>query len=183
MPKNKAALDREQKREEILGVARRLFLDAGYELTSVGRIAEQAGVAPNTIYWYFADKDALLVAVLDSLVNEAARDFQKHARGPLDAQLLWLLRAFDQAHGIIATVHARAALSESIGAWHANFHRTLESALVALLHGHGVPRPEQGHASRVITFVLEGLLAHPSSSKERRALLGWLVSTVTHRRA
>ncbi|MFT3924242.1 MAG: TetR/AcrR family transcriptional regulator [Myxococcales bacterium] len=178
MAKNKAELDREEKREEILGAARRLFLETGYELTSISRIAEEASVAPNTIYWYFADKDALLVAVLDSLVNHAAREFQQRGRGTLDTQVTWLLSLFDSSRGLIASVHARASVSEAVGSWHTRFHRTLESALLAWLQAEGVPKEDLGHASRVVMFVAEGLLAHPTSAKDRRALLQWLVAAI-----
>jgi TetR/AcrR family transcriptional regulator, cholesterol catabolism regulator len=95
MGKAKASNDRGQKREEIVAVARRLFLEAGYEATSMGRLSEAVGVAPNTIYWYFADKDALLVAVLDGLRAEAVREFQLKKQGPVDGQVVWLVSKVD----------------------------------------------------------------------------------------
>ena len=42
---------------EIIAAARTLFIETGYEDTSISRLAAAAGVAPNTIYWYFKDKD------------------------------------------------------------------------------------------------------------------------------
>ena len=63
MARTKREVDREQKRKEIVSVAGSLFLQDGYEATTINRIAEQMNVAPNTLYWYFADKDALLDAV------------------------------------------------------------------------------------------------------------------------
>ena len=61
MARNKRLQDREEKQKEIMSAARTLFLNEGYEATSMSRIANIAGVAPNTIYWYFKDKDELLV--------------------------------------------------------------------------------------------------------------------------
>src|SRR5688572_23842668 len=106
MPRNKSDVDHEEKREHILRVARALFASTGYELTSMSHLAQQAGVAPNTIYWYFADKDALLIGVLDALVADLACAFQKRKRAPLDSQLVWLLSELDRLQHIIATVHA-----------------------------------------------------------------------------
>ena len=68
MAKNKRDVDSEVKREQIEDAACMLFLVEGYESTSMASIAKTAGVAPNTLYWYFASKDDLLVAILDRLV-------------------------------------------------------------------------------------------------------------------
>jgi AcrR family transcriptional regulator len=161
-----------------------LFLEAGYEQTSMSRIAEDAGVAPNTIYWYFADKDALLVGVLDSLLTGALNTFVGEAmRAPdeppaLEAELRSLLSEFDRLNTIIATVHARISVSSALRTWHDNFHRAFEAVLTQRLRAHGVPASGLSAASRVAMFVLEGLVAHPTSAKERRALVKWLVSTL-----
>jgi TetR/AcrR family transcriptional repressor of mexJK operon len=48
------------KDEAIVRAAQRLFLDRGYEGTSVEAIAEAAGVAKATVYARFADKETLL---------------------------------------------------------------------------------------------------------------------------
>jgi AcrR family transcriptional regulator len=51
--------------------------ERGYESTSVARIAREAGMAPGLVHYYFASKDALLVAVADwcsHLFDEALAD-------------------------------------------------------------------------------------------------------------
>lgn len=53
------------KRAAILGAARGLFLAEGFDRTSVDAIALRAGVSKRTLYDYFGDKQALLVAVVD----------------------------------------------------------------------------------------------------------------------
>ncbi|HEY6561976.1 MAG TPA: helix-turn-helix domain-containing protein [Polyangiaceae bacterium] len=177
MARTKTDLARDEKELHIRAVARRMFVEFGYDV-SVNRIAEEAGVAPNTLYWYFADKDALLIAVLDQIVAEGAREFAARRRGTLEAQVVWLLGVLEGVENLIATVHARLALSESLRTWHTNFHRMGEAALLAQLQSHGVPSADLEHAARVAMFVIEGLLAHPTSTKDRRALVRWLVSMV-----
>jgi AcrR family transcriptional regulator len=177
MARTKNDVARKDKELEICVVARKMFVELGYEV-SVNRIAEAAGVAPNTLYWYFADKDALLIAVLDQIVAEGASEFVAQSRGTLEAQLVWLLGVLEGVENLIATVHARLTVSESLRTWHTNFHRMVESTLVAQLRHHGVPSADLEYAARVAMFVIEGLLAHPSSSKDRRALVCWLISTV-----
>ncbi|WP_155771679.1 helix-turn-helix domain-containing protein, partial [Mycobacterium asiaticum] len=70
MARNKRPQAADEKRAEIVAAARRLFIDAGYDATSMSRLAKEAGVAPNTIYWYFGDKDDVLIAVLDSVMAD-----------------------------------------------------------------------------------------------------------------
>ena len=42
----------------------------------MGRLAIAAGIAANTIYWYFADKDDVLVAVLNDVMAEAWTQYE-----------------------------------------------------------------------------------------------------------
>lgn len=178
MAKTKSQVDREEKRDDVLRVAKRLFLDDGYEATSMHRIAEEVRVAPNTLYWYFADKDALLIAVLDSLVSEALVELDGRRTLSLDAQLAWTLSVLLGAQKLITTVHARVATVESIRRWHDGFHRLVEATVEAQLRSHGMARGHEEQAARTTMFVIEGLLAHPTSKAKERALLQWLVSLV-----
>lgn len=52
--------EREQLKELILKAAREIFLEKGYEDTSIRGIAERAEYSPGTIYLYFKDKDSIL---------------------------------------------------------------------------------------------------------------------------
>ncbi|EQB06425.1 hypothetical protein L288_11275 [Sphingobium quisquiliarum P25] len=59
---------REEEREitlAILDAALRLFLNDGYGATSMKRIGEEAGVAPNTLYARFPDKATLFRAIVE----------------------------------------------------------------------------------------------------------------------
>ncbi|MCU1481866.1 MAG: hypothetical protein JWQ19_2652 [Subtercola sp.] len=65
------------KRAAILGAARELFLADGFERTSVDAIAARAGVSKRTVYDYYGEKRALLLAVveqaMDSLISAIQR--------------------------------------------------------------------------------------------------------------
>jgi AcrR family transcriptional regulator len=54
-------------RSLILEVARRRFADAGYAATAVRPIAEEAGVALQTLYTAFGSKQGLLLALVDTV--------------------------------------------------------------------------------------------------------------------
>src|SRR5258707_205508 len=51
--------EKEDMRTLILDAARQIFLEKGYELTSIRSIAEKIEYSPGTIYLYFKDKDEI----------------------------------------------------------------------------------------------------------------------------
>ncbi len=57
--------EKKELRQAILEAAGKLFLEQGYEGFSLRQVAELIGYTPTTIYLYFANKDALLFALLD----------------------------------------------------------------------------------------------------------------------
>lgn len=54
----------QQRRQEILQAAGRLFFRQGFERTTMPQIAEAAELAPGTLYLYFPSKDALYIELL-----------------------------------------------------------------------------------------------------------------------
>lgn len=62
----------EEKKQEIVRIAARLFEELGYDRTSMSMIAAQLGGSKATLYAYFRSKEELLRAVLDYDVNEEA---------------------------------------------------------------------------------------------------------------
>ena len=63
--KNRKQIAAEATRQVIVETAARLFLERGYNATSIGRIASEAGVAVQTIYNSIGAKGELLSRVLD----------------------------------------------------------------------------------------------------------------------
>lgn len=55
----------EERRQEILDAAMRVFYDKGYEKASISDIALKIGVAQGLIYRYFKSKEALFARALD----------------------------------------------------------------------------------------------------------------------
>jgi len=53
----------EQKREEIVAVAAKVFRELGYERASMSQIVSRLGGSKATLYGYFASKEELFVAV------------------------------------------------------------------------------------------------------------------------
>ncbi|GER84045.1 MAG: TetR/AcrR family transcriptional regulator [Thermogemmatispora sp.] len=56
----------EDRREQIIDAALRVFARKGFARATNKDIAREAGITPGLIYYYFADKEALLQAVIES---------------------------------------------------------------------------------------------------------------------
>lgn len=160
MPANRRPVNREAKRDEIARAAVELFTDVGFDATPMAQLAAAAGVTTNTIYWYFEDKDAVLIAVLDLLLQEALQEYAQHTNLPLHEQALWALNRLQRIDRLVSVVHTRAANSPAVAAWHDTFHELADSLLVDGLRQAGVADADLAAASRIGTFVIEGLLSH-----------------------
>jgi AcrR family transcriptional regulator len=62
----------QEKRREIVAAAAELFVELGYEHTTMSAISERVGGSKATLYGYFASKEELLRAVLEYDVANAA---------------------------------------------------------------------------------------------------------------
>ena len=57
--------EKAERRSQILGAARKLFWKNGFARTTMPAIAEEAELAPGTLYLYFPSKQALYAELLD----------------------------------------------------------------------------------------------------------------------
>ena len=65
----KRAENRRRNTAALVGAARRLFTERGYEAVGIEAIAEEAGLTTGAIYSIFGAKHGLLLAVLDDLFD------------------------------------------------------------------------------------------------------------------
>ena len=66
-------------RDQILEVATTLFADAGYEATSLDKVAENQSFSKQTIVYHFSSKEGLLEAVIDESVEKLIEAFERAA--------------------------------------------------------------------------------------------------------
>jgi AcrR family transcriptional regulator len=86
MPRPRFASLEPARRDAILAAATEELARAGFEASSYNRIIERAGVSKGAMYYYFDDKEDLLLTALDDAVTRALA-----ALGPAPA--------FRDAHG------------------------------------------------------------------------------------
>lgn len=153
--------------QSILEAAAQVFERYGYAAGTTNRIAERAGVSIGTLYQYFPNKDAILVALVHRHLAESAAALQPHL------QRLNSGASFDEVlpdvvHAMVA-MHARAP-----GLHRVLFEETplpstlqaeldqLEDRLVALatdaLVAEGDPPfPDARLSARIVINAIEGL--------------------------
>ena len=69
---------KEELRQQILEAAKQEFLDKGYENSSLRVIAKKAHTTMGNIYHYYANKEALLTALLDPVIANLDCLAQEH---------------------------------------------------------------------------------------------------------
>ncbi|MBN1492779.1 MAG: TetR/AcrR family transcriptional regulator [Candidatus Omnitrophica bacterium] len=90
----------EDRKNELLATAQRLFYHHGYDQTSVNNIIEAVGVSKGTFYYYFKSKEDLLDCIIDtmsrnilremgSVINEAGLDALTKFRKVIDVTRRW----------------------------------------------------------------------------------------------
>jgi AcrR family transcriptional regulator len=69
--------------ESILQAATRLFIERGFDGTSMYEIAQALGVTRTAIYYYYKNKEAILVALTDNITKVAAQLAEQAAQHEL----------------------------------------------------------------------------------------------------
>lgn len=77
----------EERRSEILYTANQLFIEKGYDNTSISDILNKIGIAKGTLYYYFQLKEDIMNAIIDEVsitifnhANEIAENTIMHQR-------------------------------------------------------------------------------------------------------
>lgn len=161
-----------------MAAARTLFLQEGYEATAINRLATTAGVASNTIYWYFKDKDELLVAILNAELTDRLNEYLLQTTQDFAERLIWVVDQLQLANRLVSTVHARVSISPEIHAWHERFHLLVESLLRLELQKIGIAEARIEALVKIAVFTVEGMLAHPLTDIQKRAICAELLHPV-----
>ena len=65
------AVNHESKKRELLAIAEKLFLEKGYEQTSIDDILRESGISKGGFYHYFKSKDDILSESINIIIEDA----------------------------------------------------------------------------------------------------------------
>ncbi len=91
-----------QQTARIVAAARELFRNQGYRRTDMNDIAAAVGLARNSLYRYFSNKDYILLACIEEDMApylDTLRGLEQAFPDPLDRIDAWLTAQFDIATG------------------------------------------------------------------------------------
>jgi AcrR family transcriptional regulator len=142
----------ELTRSAILGAARRLFAEQGYAATAVRPIAEEAGVAVQTLYTAFGSKQGLLLALVDTVREQSEAQILGERIGQTDEPLEMIRLAarirrqiLERCGDIVATFREGAAGDPEVAAAYEEGQRRTREGVTGLcsrLQATGALRPE-----------------------------------------
>jgi AcrR family transcriptional regulator len=161
---------KDRTHHDIAEAAWALFLQRGYEQTSVNEIADRANVAPRTFFRYFPTKEAVLFPEIDEALDGVAQEFRR--RPASEPIMVSLFESLDVLARALASRDAermalvKASRNESIG----DYFRERTTALVADL----VRERERDHpdvelrarlASGIIGVMIDAASGHVATAE------------------
>ena len=78
----RAARRRDDRRQQIIEVAKEIFAERGYHATSISEIIKRAGIARGTFYLYFEHKHKVFESILTEALGELIARIQIIHTGP-----------------------------------------------------------------------------------------------------
>jgi AcrR family transcriptional regulator len=178
MPRNKREIAPAVKRAEICDVALQSFCERGYEGTSMARIAETLQLSQNTIYWYFGNKDQLLMAVVEDQLQLVTQQYVALPESSIAERLHWMFERVRGMGALIHIVHGRVPVSESVRDWHQTLHQRLLRFFVERLLRRGVPETRAEVVVQTVLFAFEGVVTHPVSQESATKVFAFLEASI-----
>lgn len=126
------------RKRDLLEAARELFVEQGYEATSVANIVARAGVAQGTFYLYFDHKQHLLVHLRGHILEDYVRAFEAvlGRTEPPDARLVngvgALARVTKRHRALLGVIRGATSGEETERVW-IEGRSTLAAPLGALI--------------------------------------------------
>ncbi|MCK9442467.1 MAG: TetR/AcrR family transcriptional regulator [Methanothrix sp.] len=127
----------EERRQELIDTAERLFMENGYEHTAISDIVKELNVAQGTLYYYFRSKEDILEAVveksiadLEGNVIQLISDEEVDEAARLNAAINGILGFVSQRNDFIDFLH------QDINAvMHAKLEKATVERIVPILSG------------------------------------------------
>jgi AcrR family transcriptional regulator len=185
-PRSSRESKREQLKDRILQGAIRAMVDVGPAAGTTRKIAEAADVNLATLHYYFANKDALLIGTLETMVHEASTVLREglDTRSTLDKTIdslltnAWTLICSGLENQILQyelTLYVLRSKEEAaVAKWQYDEYCRIYSSLFAEAgEREGVPAIDYRAIARFVVAGIDGLiLQHLSDPDEKRSWAG-----------
>lgn len=180
----------EERRQELIDTAERLFMENGYEHTLISDIVRELEIAQGTFYYYFRSKEEILKAVveksiadLEQSVNRLIQDGNADETALLNEAINEILRFVSQRNDFIDFLH------QDINAvMHAKLERATVERIVPILSelvakGNAKDRFNIENPTETVEFLITALvyIFHQpdiNSDQERREKLCRSLETI-----
>ena len=73
----------ERRKQKLLRIAYQMFIQKGYEATSIDEIIAEAHIAKGTYYYYFPSKEATLKEVINMMINDEVERAKEVLSAPI----------------------------------------------------------------------------------------------------
>lgn len=82
----------EQRKHQILDAAEEVFTRKGIDQARMDDIVEETGLSKGALYWYFKNKDAIIIAILDRIFQREFEQLEYFNNSETSAvECIWLL--------------------------------------------------------------------------------------------
>ena len=131
----------QKTRERILEVARELFTDQGYDVTSLREISDRLGFTKAALYYHFQSKEQILQALIEP-IDGVVDDFLERLEAAEDVEqwgdvLIWVIGQMQVHLPLFRLLQRNRVSIEQIGRYnhadgeHAQLHERLERSVRA----------------------------------------------------
>jgi AcrR family transcriptional regulator len=121
-------MERQERREQVLKHAKRIFARKGYHRTNVADIISRAGIARGTFYLYFENKKDLFEELLQQVLTEMATRIHRLKPGPDAPNPVDQLR--DNLRRVVEYVLAERELTDILLNHSVGFDRELDARIL-----------------------------------------------------
>lgn len=136
-------------RERILDIALDLFVDQGYEKTSLRQIAERLGYSKAAVYYHFASKEDILLELHlrvhtlgADLVHRLGEQRERHEWAKVLEELVEV--ALENRNLFLLHEHNRTAMTAlHDNQRHADAHGDMEATVRSVLRNASIPLPDR----------------------------------------
>lgn len=95
--------------------------------------------------------------------------------------MMMAIEDFESCGDLMQVVHARVNESAELERWHQQFHQVLELGIGEKLARYGAAEDKLTLASKLLVYVIEGLIAHPHKRSEREMMLRFYLDELVTR--